>query len=129
LAGPVGRYGRKAYRQDHLPSLNATDPLGVTATVFQAHQWALYAAASVLIALTYGLLGVLIGPIFGRVSGVFIAFLVPFLDLGIAQSPMLRLKPAEWAHPLPGYGGVNVNLRRDHAVASFLRRDHAIRDT
>ncbi|MGH3936275.1 MAG: PH domain-containing protein [Pseudonocardiaceae bacterium] len=64
----VGRYGRKDYRQDHLPSLNATDPLGVTATMFQAHQWALYAAASVLIALTYGgLLGVLIGPIFGRV--------------------------------------------------------------
>jgi len=36
---------------------------------------------------------VLLGPLAGRVSGVFIAFLVPFLDLGIAQSPMLRAEP------------------------------------
>ncbi|HEX2499089.1 MAG TPA: ABC transporter permease, partial [Actinomycetes bacterium] len=90
--------------------------LAVTATVFQAHQWVLYAAASVLIALTYGMLGVLIGPIFGRVSGVFIAFLVPFLDLGIAQSPMLRGEPPGWADYLPGYGGARLFI--DGALSS-----------
>jgi len=36
------------------------------------------------------LLGVLLGPVFGKVSGVFIAFLNPFADIGIGQSPMLR---------------------------------------
>lgn len=82
--------------------------LGVTAAVFDAHQWTVYATASLLIALTYGLLGVLLGPVFGRVSGVFIAFLVPFLDLGIGQSPMLRGEPATWAEFLPGYGGMRM---------------------
>lgn len=82
--------------------------LVVTATVFDAHQWVVYGLASLLVALTYGLLGVLLGPIFGRVSGVFIAFLVPFLDLGIGQSPMLRGEPATWAQFLPGYGGMRM---------------------
>jgi hypothetical protein len=80
----------------------------VTATVFDAHQWGLYAAATALLAITYGLLGVLLGPIFGRVSGVFIAFLIPFLDIGIGQSPMLRGEPADWATYLPGYGGTRL---------------------
>ena len=54
------------------------------------------------------LVGVIIGPLFGRVAGVFIAFLIPFLDLGIAQSPMLRPVPEEWANLLPGYGWTKV---------------------
>ncbi|WP_030587799.1 ABC transporter permease [Streptomyces anulatus] len=78
--------------------------LAVTATVFTARQWGLYIAASILIALTYGLVGVLIGPVFGRVGGVLIAFLLPFVDVGIEQSPMLHPQPPTWAHALPGYG-------------------------
>jgi hypothetical protein len=46
----------------------------------------------------------LLAPLFGRVGGVFVAFLVPFLDIGIGQSPMLRDEPAAWAHTAPGYG-------------------------
>ncbi|WP_137990793.1 ABC transporter permease [Streptomyces vilmorinianum] len=82
--------------------------LAVTATVFDARQWGLYIAANGLIAVTYGLVGVLLGPLFGRVGGVLIAFLVPFVDLGIEQSPMLRPDPPGWAHALPGYGGTRV---------------------
>jgi hypothetical protein len=84
--------------------------LAVAAAVFDARQWPLYAAANLLIAVTYGLLGVLLGSVFRRVGGVFVAFLVPFLDLGIAQSPMLRADPAAWATSLPGYGGMRVLL-------------------
>jgi hypothetical protein len=84
--------------------------LTVTATVFDARQWAVYAAGNTLLAFTYALLGVCLGPIFGRVSGVLIAFLVPFLDLGIAQSPMLRAQPPDWARFLPGYGADRVLL-------------------
>ncbi len=84
--------------------------LAVAAAVFDARQWAVYAAANLLIAVTYGLVGVLIGSVFGRVSGVFVAFLVPFLDLGIAQSPMLRADPSGWAAFLPGFGGMRVLL-------------------
>lgn len=82
--------------------------LAVTATVFDARQWDLYIAASVLIALTYALIGVLLGPLFGRVGGVLLAFLLPFIDLGIEQSPMLRSAPPAWAHILPGYGAGRV---------------------
>jgi hypothetical protein len=82
--------------------------LAVAATVFDPRQWGWYAAANALIAVTYALLGVLIAPIFGRVAGVFIAFLIPFIDVGIGQSPMLRGEPAGWAQYLPGYGAYRV---------------------
>ena len=82
--------------------------VAVTATVFDAHQWGLYIAANAFIAVTYALIGVLLGPIFGRVSGVFMAFLIPFLDLGIGQSPMLQGEPASWARYLPGYGSTRM---------------------
>jgi hypothetical protein len=88
----------------------ATVSLAVTATVFTPHQWPVYTAANVLVAVTYALVGVLLGPVFGRVSGVFVAFLVPFLDLGIGQSPMLRAEPPGWAEFLPGYGSIRVML-------------------
>jgi hypothetical protein len=41
---------------------------------------------------------------------VFVAFLLPFLDIGIVQNPMLRAEPTTWSKLLPGYGGVRVVL-------------------
>jgi hypothetical protein len=82
--------------------------LAVTATVASIGQWGSYIAASILLALTYAMIGVILAPVFGRVAGVLIAFLVPFLDLGIAQDPMLHATPPAWAHYLPGYGGFRV---------------------
>jgi hypothetical protein len=82
--------------------------LAVTATVASIQQWASYAAASLLLALTYALIGVILAPLFGRVAGVLVAFLLPFLDLGIAQDPMLHAAPPAWAHFLPGYGGFRI---------------------
>lgn len=84
--------------------------LVVTATVFQPRNWLVYALGNLLVAATYALVGVLVGPLFGRVSGVFLAFLVPFLDVGISQSPMLSTQPDQWAHWLPGYGGTRLVL-------------------
>jgi hypothetical protein len=63
--------------------------LAVTATVVTPRQWPVYAAGYVLIGATYALVGVLLGPILGRVSGVFIAFLVPLLD-HLARRPDRR---------------------------------------
>src|SRR5262249_56063867 len=83
-------------------------PLAVTATVGSIGQWASYVTASTLLALTYAMIGVILAPLFGRVAGVLIAFLIPFLDLGIAQDPMLRPTPPAWAHVLPGYGGFRI---------------------
>ena len=41
-------------------------------------------------------------------AAVFIAFLIPFLDVGIGHSPTLRGEPAGWVTYLPGYGGYRV---------------------
>jgi hypothetical protein len=84
--------------------------LVATALVFDATNWPLYAAANVLIAFTYALVGALLAPIFGRVGGVFIAFLLPFLDIGVTQSPMLNPEPTALARLLPGYGGSRILL-------------------
>lgn len=94
-----------------IASLAATAvSLAATAVVFDAARWLTYAAASILLALTYALLGALLAPIFGRVGGVFLAFLIPFLDIGIAQSPMLHPEPTTLSTFLPGYGGSRVLL-------------------
>jgi len=82
----------------------------VTATVFAPESWPIYAAGNLLVAATYALVGVLVGPLFGRVSGVFLAFLLPFLDVGISQSPMLSTQPDPWAHWLPAYGSTRLML-------------------
>ena len=84
--------------------------LAVTALVFQPHQWGIYVLGNAVVAFTYALVGVLLGRLFGRVSGTFLAFLLPFLDLGIGQSPMLEGRPREWAHYLPGYGSIRVMI-------------------
>jgi len=84
--------------------------LAMTATVFDAAHWGVYIIGIALLAMTYALIGVLLGPVFGRVSGTFLVFLLPFLDLGIGQSPMLHGEPPAWAHWLPGYGGTRVMI-------------------
>ncbi len=96
----------------------------VTAAVFDARQWGVYAAANLIIAVTYGLIGVIIGPVFGRVAGVFIAFLIPSLDLAIVQSPMLHPDPPTWAHALPGYGASRVLI--DGALTSTFDETGAL---
>ena len=78
--------------------------------MFDATRWPVYAAANVLIAFTYALIGALLAPAFGRVGGVFVAFLLPFLDIGIVQSPMLHPEPTTWSRLLPGYGGSRILL-------------------
>ncbi|GAA3164252.1 hypothetical protein GCM10010531_15560 [Blastococcus jejuensis] len=84
--------------------------LSVTAAVFNAQQWTVYIGATLLLGATYGLVGVAIGFLLGRVAGVFVAFLVPFLDLGIGQSPMLRSEPPRRAEFMPGYGASRMLL-------------------
>ena len=94
----------------------ATVSLVTTALVFDAVSWPTYAAANLLLGFTYGFIGALLAPAFGRVGGVFVAFLLPFLDLGIVQSPMLHPEPTTLSKFLPGYGGSRVLL--DGALTS-----------
>jgi hypothetical protein len=84
--------------------------LAVTAAVVQPQQWLLFTAALLLVGATYALVGALLAPLVGRVGGVFLAFLLPFLDLGVTQSPMLHPEPTTLATLLPGYGSTRMLL-------------------
>jgi hypothetical protein len=88
----------------------STVSLLTTALVFDASRWPTYIAGNLLIGLTYALLGALLAPLFGRVGGVFLAFLLPFLDVGFVQSPMLHPTPTTLSTFMPGYGGSRVLL-------------------
>jgi len=65
-------------------------------------RWPTYAPANILLGFTYGLIGALLAPLFGRVGGVFVAFLLPFIDIGIVQSPMLHPEPTPISRLLAG---------------------------
>ena len=93
-----------------------TVTLVATGAVTDVRQWVPYGLAVLGAGMTYGLVGSLIAPLTGRVAGVFLVFLLPFLDLGIAQSPLLRPEPSEAATWLPGYGASRVAL--DAALTS-----------
>jgi energy-coupling factor transporter ATP-binding protein EcfA2 len=91
-----------------------------TAMVSDVRQWLVFAAAIALMAATYGLIGVVIGLLFGRVAGVFIAFVAPTLDILLVQTPMLRPTPPTWAHFLPAYPAERVLV--DGAVTSVFNQ-------
>ncbi len=82
--------------------------LGVTALDFAPQAWGSFAGATLLVAITYGLLGVLVGSLFGRLGGLYVMFLLPFLDVGLAQNIMFDVAPPDWAHFMPAYGAVQV---------------------
>jgi len=82
--------------------------LGVTAIDFTPENWGWFALGSVLVALTYGMIGVLVGVLFGRLGGLYVMFLVPFIDVGIAQNVMFSAAPPSWGTVLPGRGASQI---------------------
>jgi hypothetical protein len=84
--------------------------LGVTAVSFTPQRWAMFAASNLLVAATYGGIGVLIGAIAGRLGGLYLMLLLPFVDIGLAQNAMFDAAPPAWAAWLPGHGAIQVLL-------------------
>jgi hypothetical protein len=80
----------------------------VTDLEFQPQQWLPFVGANLLIALIYAMVGVILGPLVGRIGGLYLIFLLPFMDLGIVQDPMFYGTPLAWAKFLPGYGPVRL---------------------
>jgi len=80
----------------------------VTAVGFTPTQWGGFILATVLVALTYGAIGVLVGPIFGRLGGLYILLVLPFIDIGMAQNPMFDASPPAWGRYLPSHGAIRV---------------------
>lgn len=84
--------------------------LAVTAFGFQPRNWSVFAQGTALTALTYAMLGVLIGPLVGRLGGLYLMILLPFIDGGVAQNPMFDAAPPAWAGVMPSHGAIRVLL-------------------
>jgi hypothetical protein len=84
--------------------------LAVTALGFQPRNWTVFASGTVLTALTYAMLGVLVGPLAGRLGGLYLMILLPFIDGGVAQNPMFDAAPPAWAEIMPSHGAIRVLL-------------------
>lgn len=82
--------------------------LAVTALSFSPREWVTFAIGTVLVALTYGMLGVMLGPLFGRLGGLYVMVLLPLMDTGLGQNPLFA-SPV-WARFMPAYGSSRVVL-------------------
>lgn len=82
--------------------------LVVTAIDFSPAQWPVFAASNLLVALEYGMIGVIVGSLFGKLGGLYMMFLLPFIDVGIAQNVMFSAAPPAWGRFLPAHGAVRL---------------------
>jgi hypothetical protein len=82
--------------------------LVVTAFSFRPEVWLTFGAATVAVAITYAMIGVLLGPLVGKLGGLYLMFLLPFLDVGLAQNVMFSAAPPSWAAWMPAHGAVRV---------------------
>ncbi len=84
--------------------------IAVTAMSFNAVNWPLFIGANVLVALTYATIGVIVGPVFGRLGGLYVLLVVPFIDIGLAQNAMFSSAPPAWGKFMPAHGAVRVMM-------------------
>jgi hypothetical protein len=84
--------------------------LAVTAASFDAANWWLFAVANVIVGLTYATIGVIVGPVFGRLGGLYLLLLLPFIDIGLAQNVMFDVAPPAWGRYLPAHGAMRVAM-------------------
>jgi hypothetical protein len=82
--------------------------LAVTAVSFDAVNWWMFALANLIVGLTYATIGVLVGPIFGRLGGLYLLLALPFIDIGLAQNAMFDAAPPAWGRYLPAHGAMRV---------------------
>lgn len=84
--------------------------LAVTGVTFTPDQWPMFALANVLTAMTYAMIGVLVGPRLGLLGGLYVMLALPFIDIGLAQNAMFDAAPPAWASFMPAHGSIRVLL-------------------
>ncbi len=84
--------------------------IAVTVLSFDPANWSVFVAANVMVALTYATIGVIVGPIFGRLGGLYVLLVLPFIDIGLAQNAMFDAAPPAWGRYLPANGAVRVMM-------------------
>ena len=71
---------------------------------YPPRQWLVFAGANLLIAATYAMVGLVLGPLTGRLGGLYLVLLLAFIDVGLGQTVMLPGGPPDWGAYLPGRG-------------------------
>lgn len=82
--------------------------VAVSGSWYPPRQWEVFVAANLLIALTYAMVGVLVGPLTGRLGGLYLILLLAFIDVGLGQTVMLPGGPPAWGAFLPARGASRV---------------------
>ncbi len=85
-------------------TLTTAVSLAVSAAFFAPQQWVQYAGGVLLIALTYAMIGVLLGPLTGRLGGLYLILLLAMVDVGYGQTVMFKPLPPTWGAYLPARG-------------------------
>jgi hypothetical protein len=83
--------------------------VGVMLIDFWPEQLWWFVAAMLVLSLTYGLIGMLVGAIFNRLAGLWIMLILPMIDIGLFQDPLfIQSAPEWWMKLFPGYHPVRV---------------------
>lgn len=90
--------------------LTTTVAVAVSGAWYPPRQWLVFGAANLLIALTYAMLGVLVGPLTGRIGGLYLMLLLAFIDVGFGQNVMLPTGPPAWGAYLPARGASRLMI-------------------
>lgn len=76
---------------------------------YQPAQIELFILVNFITALEYGFLGAIVGTFLSPISGMYLMFFAPMIDLGVVQNPMFpREVVAWWMKILPGYAPTEV---------------------
>ena len=78
--------------------------VAVSGTWYPSRQWLVFAGANLLIATTYAMVGSVLGPLTGRLGGLYLVLMLAFIDVGLGQTVMLPGGPPDWGAYLPGRG-------------------------
>jgi len=78
--------------------------IAVSGALYPPRQWMVFTVANLLIAGTYAMVGMVLGPLTGRLGGLYLVLLLAFVDVGLGQTVMLPGGPPDWGAFLPGRG-------------------------
>ena len=84
--------------------VTTTAAVTVSGAWYPPRQWVAFTGANLLIAATYAMVGLVIGPLTGRLGGLYLVLLLAFIDVGLGQTVMLPGGPPRWGAYLPGRG-------------------------
>ncbi len=84
--------------------------VAITSLSFTPVSWSIFVGANIMVALTYATIGVIVGPLFGRLGGLYVLLVLPFIDIGLAQNAMFDAAPPAWGRYLPAHGAVRVMM-------------------